>query len=248
MSEPDDKEPLNTSRMKQFTGEDVVEARGLYEDQTKFQITGKLFMLCNTLPVINAMDRGTWRRIRVIPFVSTFVDPMSSDIDPSKNIYPRDMSLDVKLQKWRTAFMSRLIHIYSTQYMKRGLDPIPKIIMAESKKYQETYDSYGKFRHARIRNEDGCTATLDKIVKVYRDWVNIMGNSAGKRLTISEIEKRLADDFGEPMDTKKTYRQCHLFETDDDIEMYDEKQEEVNAAEESPADCGTDSDECLVTI
>ena len=32
MAEPDDREPLNTSRMKQFTGEDDVEARGLFED------------------------------------------------------------------------------------------------------------------------------------------------------------------------------------------------------------------------
>jgi hypothetical protein len=39
MAEPDDREPLNTSRMKQFTGEDDVEARGLFEDQTKFKIT-----------------------------------------------------------------------------------------------------------------------------------------------------------------------------------------------------------------
>jgi putative DNA primase/helicase len=30
LQEPDDKEPLNTSRMKQFSGEDMVEARALY--------------------------------------------------------------------------------------------------------------------------------------------------------------------------------------------------------------------------
>ena len=75
LAEPDDGEPLNTSRMKQFTGEDVVEARGLFQDQQKFQITGKLFMLCNRLPPIHTNDRGTWRRVIAVPFESKFVDP-----------------------------------------------------------------------------------------------------------------------------------------------------------------------------
>jgi len=76
LQEPDDSEPLNTSRMKQFSGEDVVEARGLFEDQQRFRISGKLFMMCNKHPPVHSMDRGTWRRIRAIPFNSKFVRRM----------------------------------------------------------------------------------------------------------------------------------------------------------------------------
>jgi phage/plasmid-associated DNA primase len=95
MAEPDDREPLNTSRMKQFTGEDVVEARGLFEDQMKFQITGKIFMLCNAFPAINTMDNGTWRRVRVVPFESKFVPKDSEDLKSGEpNVYPRDNNLD----------------------------------------------------------------------------------------------------------------------------------------------------------
>jgi putative DNA primase/helicase len=39
LQEPDEREPLNTSRMKQFSGEDIVEARGLFEDQQRFKIS-----------------------------------------------------------------------------------------------------------------------------------------------------------------------------------------------------------------
>ena len=35
VKEPDEGEPLNTARMKQFSGEDLVEARGLFKDQEK---------------------------------------------------------------------------------------------------------------------------------------------------------------------------------------------------------------------
>ena len=67
MGEPDAGEKLNTSRMKQLSGEDRIEARGLFSDQEKFNMMGKLFLSCNDLPPISSMDNGTWRRIRVIP-------------------------------------------------------------------------------------------------------------------------------------------------------------------------------------
>ncbi len=220
MAEPDDREPLNTSRMKQFTGEDVVEARGLFEDQTKFQITGKMFMLCNAFPAINTMDRGTWRRVRAVPFESKFVDPQSPDIDPSKNIYPRDNFLDIKLKRWRAAFMSRLIHIYETQYMRNGLEPVPAIIKQESDKYREMFDSFGKFKGARIREESGSEATLAEIWRVYKNWAEGMSLSYGKRLSQQELQKRLDDEFGQPFD-KKTYKRIILFTSDEEIEEYE---------------------------
>lgn len=226
MSEPDEKEALNTSRMKQFTGEDVIEARGLFEDQGRFQMTGKLFMLCNSLPVVNSMDFGTWRRIRVVPFESTFVDPTSSDINPAKNIYPRDMFLDSKLRKWRTPFMSRLIHVYETEYSKNGLNPVPEIVSDESRKYQEMYDSFGKFMNSRLRYGskhpvDGERTALADIIRVYREWTQLIGPGAGKRLTPSEIENRLTSAIGIPEESKKYYRHCRLFEDDASIEEFD---------------------------
>lgn len=220
MAEPDDREPLNTSRMKQFTGEDVVEARGLFEDQMKFQITGKMFMLCNALPMINAHDGGVWRRVRVIPFESRFVEPNSPEIDPSKNIYPRDNALDMNLKRWRVQFMSRLVHVYETQYLKNGLEPVPAIIKQESSKYREMSDSFGKFKGARIREEVGSEARLPDIWRIYKNWVEANG-AGGRRLTQGELQRRLDDEFGTPQD-KKTYRRVHLFDSDEDIEEYDQ--------------------------
>jgi putative DNA primase/helicase len=49
MKEPDEGEPLNSARMKQFSGEDLVEARGLFKDQERFKITGKIFLACNRM-------------------------------------------------------------------------------------------------------------------------------------------------------------------------------------------------------
>jgi P4 family phage/plasmid primase-like protien len=222
MAEPDDREPLNTSRMKQFTGEDDVEARGLFEDQTKFKITGKIFMLCNAFPAINTMDRGTWRRVRAVPFESKFVDPAVEDPNPNANVYPRDNQLDNKLKRWRTHFMSRLVHIYATEYLPYGLGAIPAIVTQESNKYQESFDSVAKFMNARIREipKGGYEANIKDIFRVYKNWYESIGGGVGRKLPQQELYKRLCDKCGEPSD-KKTFKQMRLFEDDIDIEDYD---------------------------
>ncbi len=221
MAEPDDREPLNTSRMKQFTGEDDVEARGLFEDQTKFKITGKIFMLCNAFPAINTMDRGTWRRVRAVPFESKFVDPTQEEVNPKANIYPRDNQLDSKMREWRTLFMSRLIHIYKTEYLPYGLGKLPAIVTQESNKYQETFDSVGKFMNARIREvkKGGYEADIKAIFREYKNWYEAVGGG-GRKLNQTELYKRLCDKCGEPVD-KKTFKQMRLFTDDDEIQEYD---------------------------
>jgi P4 family phage/plasmid primase-like protien len=229
MAEPDDREPLNTSRMKQFTGEDDVEARGLFEDQTKFKITGKIFMLCNAFPAINTMDRGTWRRVRAVPFESKFVDPNVEDINPSSNVYPRDNQLDAKMKRWRTLFMSRLVHIYKTEYLPYGLGAVPAIVTQESNKYQESFDSVAKFMNSRIREiaKGGYESNIKDIFRVYKNWYESIGGGVGRKLSQNELYKRLSDKCGEPSD-KKTFKQIRLFEDDIDIEEYDKMLNETN--------------------
>lgn len=223
MAEPDDREPLNTSRMKQFTGEDDVEARGLFEEQTKFKITGKIFMLCNAFPAINTMDRGTWRRVRAVPFESKFVDPGTEQVKPEEHIYARDNQLDANLKKWRTLFMSRLIYIYKTEYLPRGLGAIPAIVTQESNKYQESFDSVAKFMNARIREikKGGYEADIQSIFRIYKRWYDDIGGGVGRKLSQNELYKRLSDKCGEPSD-RKTFKQMRLFEDDADIEEYDQ--------------------------
>jgi phage/plasmid-associated DNA primase len=228
MAEPDDREPLNTSRMKQFTGEDDVEARGLFEEQTKFKITGKIFMLCNAFPAINTMDRGTWRRVRAVPFESKFVDPGAEEVKPEENIYPRDNNLDMNLKKWRTLFMSRLIHLYKTEYLPHGLGAVPAIVTQESNKYQESFDSVAKFMNARIREikKGGYQAEIKDIYRVYKNWYDEMGGGVGRKLSQTELYKRLSDKCGEPSD-KKTFRQMRLFNDDQDLEEYEKAKMET---------------------
>jgi len=209
LQEPDDKEPLNTSRMKQFSGEDVVEARGLFEDQQRFRITGKLFMMCNRLPPITAMDRGTWRRIRVLLFGSKFVDSSDPELKAAKkNVFLRDNDTDAKLRLWREAWLGLLVHVYESQYLVNGLEPVPEIVMGESNKYKESFDQYGKFKAERMvdfRNprigfvEYGDEQmTLRDAQLAYTNWTRQNeGLLSGTRLKKQELQNRMDEDFGQ---------------------------------------------------
>jgi P4 family phage/plasmid primase-like protien len=225
MQEPDDREPLNTSRMKQFSGEDAVEARGLYAEQERFKVSGKLFMMCNNLPAINSMDRGTWRRVRLIPFESKFVNPGDKELG-QPNVFLKDMNLNSKLKRWRESFFALLIHIYVTQYAisdNGTLEPAPEVVASESLKYREAFDSYAKFRYGRMRvdRDSEERSTINDIWRAYRYWYEAVGG-AGKKLTMAELLRRLEDEFGKPKEGKY-YSGVFVFDTEEAAEGYDQE-------------------------
>jgi P4 family phage/plasmid primase-like protien len=233
MQEPDDRESLNTSRMKQFSGEDAVEARGLFQDQERFKVTGKLFMMCNEFPPINSMDRGTWRRIRVVPFESKFVKPGDKEIG-QPNVYLQDMMLDAKLKRWRVAFFSRMVHNYVTYYAASGLEPMPPCVMESSNRYKEDFDVFAKFVQARIRKDNDAEkpVTMAEIWRAYRYWVE-GGGGTGKKLTQNELTNRCHAEYGEPRNKK--WLNLILFDSDDKVEEYDDRKRLETAAREAKA-------------
>jgi P4 family phage/plasmid primase-like protien len=227
MQEPDEKEPINTSIMKQFSGEDMVEARALYGDQEKFRIMGKICMMCNSLPPVTSMDEGTWRRIRVVPFESTFLPPEHPGLLLKKpNTFPRDSKLDDKLRHWREPFLSLLVHIYETEYIKSGLNPIPEIVMQASNKYKEKFDVVSKFEMDRIREPVSLAEQLEcrtepidtrKIQSIFNMWKKEgqLGSIDSKQLI-----ERLVSKYGEP-ERGRIWTCIKVFDNDMDVLKWD---------------------------
>ena len=228
LQEPDNKEEMNTSRMKQFSGEDMVEARGLFKDQDKFVIMGKLFMMCNKLPPVTTMDRGTWRRIRVIEFVSKFVTPDHPDyLCGRPNTYLIDPLMETKLISWREAFLSLLVHIFETEYIPFGLNPVPAAVMSASDKYKKTNDIYARFRaehirepitleeKMRCRNEP---TTSKDIHTRFNAWKQAQGGTrAGITLDVKEVIERMSEEFGDPVNGKE-WPTIYVFAEDQVVE------------------------------
>jgi P4 family phage/plasmid primase-like protien len=230
MQEPDDKEPINTSRMKQFSGEDMVEARALYGDQEKFRIMGKMFMMCNRLPPVNSMDQGTWRRIKVIPFESKFVQDDHPELRIKKpNVFPRDPKLDEKLMKWREPFLSLLVHLYETEYIPHGLGKAPEVVDQASNKYKESFDIFARFKADRIREpmtpeeQMECRANpvdSKRIKMVLAAWKK--ENRIENNLSPNEVLLRLEDEYGHP-DEGKFWPMFRIFGSDEEVAEWDKE-------------------------
>jgi phage/plasmid-associated DNA primase len=95
-------------------------------------------------------------------------------------------------------------------------------VTQESNKYQESFDSVGKFMKARIREvkKGGYEEDIKNIFRTYKAWYEEIGGGVGRKLSQLELYKRLSDKCGEPAD-KKTFKQMRLFECDEDIAEYD---------------------------
>ena len=182
-------------------------------------------MMCNRLPPIHAMDRGTWRRIRVLVFGSKFVDASDPDLKAGRNnVFLRDNGLDVKLREWREVWLGLLVHIYEKEYLVNGLEPIPQVVLDESNKYKESFDQYGKFKAERIvdfrdarmnlQEYGNEHVTLKDMMVAYTSWVKQNeGTLTGKKLSKQELQNRLEEDFGS-LDNGM-FKRCVVFFDDD---------------------------------
>ena len=62
---------LNTSNIKQLCSTDEIAAEKKYKDPFRYVPTHTLVLYTNHLPKVGAIDKGTWRRLIVIPFLAT---------------------------------------------------------------------------------------------------------------------------------------------------------------------------------
>jgi P4 family phage/plasmid primase-like protien len=186
--EPDNGEKINAARMKQMSGEDMVEARGLHCDQDKFKMMGKIFLACNDLPQISAMDNGTWRRIRIIPHIAQFVTA-DKPINPEKYIHYRDNHLGEKMKQvsWRTAYFGILVYYFETRYLQNGLIE-PECVKSASEKYRVENDTFSGFMTEHLVVETGAgPIRLIDVWNRFKDWKRSMPGMA-------EMKKNMVGD------------------------------------------------------
>jgi P4 family phage/plasmid primase-like protien len=192
MQEPDEGEKLNTARIKQFTGGDNVEARGLYADQERFKIMGRIFFSTNDLPPVQSMDGGTWRRMKVIPFNASFKPKGHHEINPAKHIYEQDPNIDDKFKQnnMRAAFLRLLLHYWETRYLVSGLSLPPECVMEAVNRFKADNDSFVSFANESLIREPDAIATLSELMAKYKHWYSTQ--TGRKQLKKHEIIERMS--------------------------------------------------------
>jgi P4 family phage/plasmid primase-like protien len=200
LNEPEGDDSIKVGQMKELTGADTINARGLFKDPISFKPQFKLFMLCNKKPVIPSADGGTWRRIRVVPFEMKFVDnPKSS------NERKIDRTLERRMGKYAEVFMSMLVDEYK-KFKEEGI-PEPEKVKLSTNQYQQSSDLIAEFiddRLVMLKNGEEKTTgvTLASMHDEYKRWIKEQYNNERKPLIKNDFKLEMENRLGAMKSTK----------------------------------------------
>lgn len=141
IQEPDPDDTIYVGQMKELSaGNDKISARALYGNPFYYKPQFKMVLCCNKLPIIPSGDGGTWRRLRVTPWTSQFVDKNHPDkLEPHQ--FYKDSELEENMKKWPAPFIWLLLHKYYPDYIKNGLGEPPTVTQFTNK-YKKDSDVY----------------------------------------------------------------------------------------------------------
>lgn len=172
MNEPEKGEQIHVGMMKTVTaGNDTIYCRGLYKEPIQYIPQFQLILICNDMPSIPSNDGGTWRRIRVTPWESKFIDHDDVIKNPMREFYKDDDIIE-KMDGWRSAFMWLLIDRYYKQYKREGLKEPPKV-KEQTNNYKKKNDTIIEFIDDRweITEKKKDSVRVDEFYKDYIRWL-----------------------------------------------------------------------------
>jgi len=191
--EPSKGDQINEGIMKQLTsGIEPLQARAPYMLQAvSFVPQFKLVVCSNEFMVIKSQDHGTWRRIRVVDFVSLFTDnPVNGD--PEKPYqFMIDRHITEKFESWKTVFMSMLVSI---ALKTNGVVKDCNRVMSASNSYKESLDFVGDFIRDRIAIDPNGKIKKQTVKYEFETWHS--SNYGGKLPNIKEVYAYMDKKFG----------------------------------------------------
>jgi P4 family phage/plasmid primase-like protien len=178
MQEPQDGDQINEGVLKQLTsGFDPITARAPYmPEMVTFIPQFKLCVCTNVLMEIKSQDHGTWRRIRVVDFESTFDDnPVQGD--PEKPYqFLKDHNIKKKFPVWREVFMGMLVDI---AFKTEGLVHDCTRVLSASNSYKEKNDYIAEFIRDKLIVDPNGKVSKSEITNEFSMWYKSIHGSNG---------------------------------------------------------------------
>jgi len=194
MQEPSKGDKINEGIMKEITGGDPITGRLLFKDSITFVPQFKLCVCTNNLFDINSNDNGTWRRIRVCPYMSLFTEIPFDEV--SKNENPHQFIVDKKIDKekfprWKVTFLAMLVDIVT----KTGGDVKDcPIVMAASNEYRDDQNSLAQFANEILELDSEGVLKWSGIWETMKKWWQ--ENGKGPKPKTKDLKKFLDRKYG----------------------------------------------------
>lgn len=173
IQEPEHNDVVYVGQMKEYTGKDKIMARPLYGDPFYYVPQFTMVLTCNILPYIPATDNGTWRRLRVAPFESEFVDE-----NPTQpNQFLKDEDLQEDFPNWAQPLMwlviTRYYPIYEKGFNNRKYKIYePEKVKSHTNDYKIGSDVYAEFLEEWIDKTDDKkdVESIESVNKQFKEW------------------------------------------------------------------------------
>ena len=192
MQEPTVGSVINEGILKELTGGDPIQARALYSESEIFTPQFSLVVCTNSLFEIKSNDDGTWRRMKLVDFISKFITQNEEHTDDTRYVYPKDKGLKEKLHIWAQVFISMLID----RVNKTDGEVIDcKEVIAASNKYRQSQDCINGFIVDRIMNDETSSLGVKILNNNFKEWFQMnYGNRKPPKL--KELEEAIIKKFG----------------------------------------------------
>lgn len=186
MQEPSKDAVINEGIMKELTGGDPIQARALFCSSEIFIPQFSLVVCTNALFEVRGGDDGTWRRMKLVDFISKFVSEGEHHTDDTKYVFQKDKGLKEKLSSWAIVFISMLV--------KRAFETDGEVIDCEevksaSNKYRQSQDCIAGFIADNIEKVDGGKVGKKMLNSVFKEWyqMNYSGRKIPKLMELEEV-------------------------------------------------------------
>tara|TARA_R110000782_G_scaffold18587_1_gene50996 strand:+ start:1611 stop:4298 length:2688 start_codon:yes stop_codon:yes gene_type:complete len=195
VQEPDANKRINSSTMKEITGDRTLNVRDIYTSNCMTELMLSLFLEANTLPLLTEINDAIIRRIRTIPFISSFVDKNTFDeMSDTTNVFVGNSSYkSVEFQTSHRQAFFLILADYFKSYMKNGnaISPMPSACIESGKKYYMLSDDLYQWF------SDSYEVCPKSFVYINEVFDNFKYSSAFNNMTKNDKRKNTKSNFEE---------------------------------------------------
>jgi P4 family phage/plasmid primase-like protien len=218
MQEPSKEAVINEGIMKELTGGDPIQARALYSESEIFIPQFSLVVCTNALFEIKSNDDGTWRRLKLVDFMSKFISDEETHTDDTPYIFKKDKSLKEKLPNWSIVFISMLV--------KRAFETDGEVldceeVLSASNKYRQNQDCISGFINDKIIKVNGASLGKKLLNDCFKEWFQM--NYGNRKIPkLYELEEAITKKYGAKNFKTNKWMNIKIKPDEDEEEEFDE--------------------------
>ena len=224
MQEPGQTDVIYEGPMKQLvSGVESLTGRNLFKNEEVFKPQFSVVVCCNEFPAIKTRDKGTWRRVRVVDFLSQFSDnPQPSDEEPHH--FLADVTLMERFPVWRETFLAMLVH---RAFQTRGKVTPCKTVNDATQRYKQREDHLSNFLDDRIAKQVGKRVGKSQLNEEFKLW--FVNNGDGKLPKLRNLHDLMDTRFGKIRNNY--WNDCKFVDLDTSTIDEDEFAQDINMAD-----------------